>query len=159
MEGISFHQLPADQLGAGHPAGVLIPVVKLRQGFFVHGQKRIGKFRRLFIVLRRFRRFQKLAHADARAALLCRPVQVFQHLWMDGVVAVHIAQPLSLGHRQSVISRRRLTLIGLMNHPHPVILLGIFVADGAALIRTSVLNQHQLKIRIRLVQNAVYAGI
>ena len=33
--------------------------------------------------------------------------------------------------------------------------LGVFVADGAALIGAAVLNQHQLKVRKCLAQNAV----
>ena len=155
MEGVAFHALPADQLGAGHPAGIQIPIMQLRQRFFVHGQKLIGKVHALFIALRLLRRFQKTAHTDPRAALLCRPIQVFQHLGVDGVVTVHIAQPLSLGHWQSVVSRRRLALIGLVNHTNPLIPLGVFVTDCAALVGTAVLNQHQLKIRKRLAQNAV----
>ena len=48
--------------------------------------------------------------------------------------------------------------VGLVQHPHPGVLFGVFLAQGAAVVRASVVHQDQFKIPEGLVQNAVYAG-
>ena len=156
---MGLNQLPANQLGAGHPPGVIPRVEQRRQGSFLHGKALPADLHRRKKVLRHFRRFQHPAHAHARAALCGGLPQTLQHLRMHGIVAVHEADPFSPGNGKGAVSRRGLSLVFLMDDPHPAVPRRVIVADDAAAVRAAVVHQDQLKIGNRLGKNTVDAGM
>ena len=155
-EGIARHILPADQFGAGHPAGVGIPVPQGKQGLFIHFQSLIRQLPGRIKVLRKHGRFQHGTHTDPSPAFHCRPVENFQHLGMDPVVAVHKAQPLPFCQRQGMVPCGGLALVFLMDGHYPGIPGGILLADGTAAIGTAIVHQNHLNIGKGLRQDAVH---
>ena len=86
----------------------------------------------------------------------------FQHplqiLRCNPVIAVNEGNMLTPSYLQSGISCIRKATVGLMDHPHPVILGCVHIADGAAIIRGSVIHQDQFKIGIGLPQQRIHTA-
>ena len=153
---MGLDDLPADELGAGHPAGILPPVEQPHQRLLIHGQRLIvpgpgqGKIRGKGLG------FQHPAHADGRAAVPGGVKQQLHHLRMDPVVAVHKADPFPFGLSQSMIPGGGLALVLLVDHGNPAVLSGVFLADRRTPVRAAVVHQDDLKIREGLGKDAVH---
>ena len=97
------------------------------------------------------------ANNKIRLSFMCFFNQQFVHLRLDPVVGIHKADVFALGDVQPRVAGGADAPVLLVNHDNARIICGIFVADLAAAVRRSVVNQNQLKVSEGLCKNAVDA--
>ena len=107
-------------------------------------------------------RFLVTANADLYVMLKHRTIKPLKILRMHPIVAVHEVQPLTVAVCKypvnARITRGGQSLILLMDDIHARILLCIFIADCAAVVRAAVVHKDQLEVHKRLHENAVHTA-
>ena len=100
----------------------------------------------------------EVRHHQVAAVVLRRPHQGAGGVRGDPVVAVQELEVGPPGGVQGPVPGGGDAGVRLVQRPHPGVLGGVAVAEGAGAVGAAVLHQQQLKIRVLLVQDAVHTA-